>query len=100
MTEALTGANQSNRIDRVAEQRMRQAKASEEAKKESDVAGPAATKPAQDEVKLSSVASKAASGPGFDQVKVDRIRKAIEEGNYPLDSRRIAESFLALEKLI
>ncbi len=29
MTEALTGANRSNRIDLVAEQRMRQAKASE-----------------------------------------------------------------------
>lgn len=99
MTEALTGANRSNRIDLVAEQRMRQAKASDEAKKDVDVAGPAA-RIAQDEVKLSNVTAKVASAPEFDQAKVDRIRKAIEEGNYPLDSRRIAESFLALEKLI
>ncbi|MDP4677853.1 MAG: flagellar biosynthesis anti-sigma factor FlgM [Burkholderiaceae bacterium] len=100
MTEALTGANRSNRIDLVAEQRMRQAKATDEAKKDLEVAGPLAARPAQDEVKLSNVTTKAASGPDFDQAKVDRIRKAIEEGNYPLDSRRIAESFLALEKLI
>jgi negative regulator of flagellin synthesis FlgM len=100
MTEALTGANRSNRIDLVAEQRMRQAKASEGVQKDPDVAGPLATPPSQDEVKLSGVTEKAASGPDFDQAKVDRIRKAIEEGNYPLDSRRIAESFLALEKLI
>ena len=39
MTEALTGANRSNRIDLVAEQRMRQAKASDEAKKDLEVAG-------------------------------------------------------------
>ena len=39
-------------------------------------------------------------GPDFDADKVERIKQAIRDGNYPLDSRRIAESFVALEKLV
>jgi anti-sigma28 factor (negative regulator of flagellin synthesis) len=31
---------------------------------------------------------------------VEAIKKAIQDAQYPLDSRRIAESFHALEKLI
>jgi negative regulator of flagellin synthesis FlgM len=38
--------------------------------------------------------------PGFDRLKVDSIKKAIEDGNYPLDPRRIAESFHAIEQMI
>jgi len=38
--------------------------------------------------------------PEFDRAKVDSIKKAIENGQYPLNSRRIAESFIALEQLI
>ena len=38
--------------------------------------------------------------PEFDRAKVDSIRDAIKNGQYPLDSRRIAESFLAIEQLI
>ena len=36
----------------------------------------------------------------FDEAKVESIKRAIKEGNYPLDARRIAESFLSLESLI
>ena len=36
----------------------------------------------------------------FDQSKVESIKAAIERGNYPLDDRKIAESFIPLEKLI
>jgi len=36
----------------------------------------------------------------FDSEKVARIKQAIEEGNYPLDAKRIAESFVSLEKMI
>lgn len=36
----------------------------------------------------------------FDEAKVESIKRAIKEGNYPLDPRRIAESFLSLESLI
>jgi negative regulator of flagellin synthesis FlgM len=38
--------------------------------------------------------------PEFDRAKVDAIRDAIKNGQYPLDSRRIAESFVAIEQLI
>jgi len=31
---------------------------------------------------------------------VDCIRRAIEDGQYPLDPKRIAESFLAIEQMI
>ena len=40
------------------------------------------------------------SNAEFDQEKTTRIKEAIEQGNYPLDHKRLAESFLALEQLI
>ena len=50
----------------------------------------------KDEVILSDVAKKAMEEePSFDLEKVKAIRKAIEEGSYPLNSRKIAESFVA-----
>ena len=56
---------------------------------------------AKDEVILSDVAKKAMEEePSFDLEKVKAIRKAIEEGSYPLNSRKIAESFIAMESLI
>ena len=36
----------------------------------------------------------------FDNKKVDQIKQAIEQGNYPLDDKKIAESFIPLEKLL
>ena len=36
----------------------------------------------------------------FDADKVERIKDAIANGQYPLDNKRIAESFAAIEKLI
>ena len=55
----------------------------------------------KDEVILSDVAKKALEDePSFDVEKVKAIRQAIEEGSYPLDSRKIAESFVAMESLI
>ena len=38
--------------------------------------------------------------PEFDRAKVDAIRHAIHNGQYPLDPRRIAESFVAIEQMI
>lgn len=54
----------------------------------------------QDEVQLSEVAREAAREPEFDRAKVEAIKAAIAQGQYPLDSRRIAESFVALERMI
>jgi len=54
----------------------------------------------EDELLLSETAREAAGSEAFDQARVDAIKRAISEGNYPLDSRRIAESFQALENLL
>ena len=32
--------------------------------------------------------------------KLEEIKQAIEEGRYPVDSRRLAESFAALERMV
>jgi len=55
---------------------------------------------AGDKVDFSAAAARLISEPGFDQGKVASIKQAIASGNYPLDAKRIAESFVALEKMI
>ena len=54
----------------------------------------------EDTVALSSVAQRAMAEPDCDRAKVEAIKQAISEGQYPLDSRRIAESFVAIERMI
>jgi flagellar biosynthesis anti-sigma factor FlgM len=54
----------------------------------------------RDEFVLSEVGREAMAAEPFDQAKVDAIKDALRQGNYPLDSRRIAESFAAIERLI
>lgn len=49
---------------------------------------------------LSGQLSSAMKSAEFDENKVRMISEAIREGNYPLDARRIAESFVPLEKLL
>jgi negative regulator of flagellin synthesis FlgM len=44
--------------------------------------------------------TKALEDATFDAEKVANIKEAIENGNYPLDARKIAENFVALERLI
>lgn len=61
---------------------------------------PSVVKPGADMLILSDVAKKAMDEPSFDRAKVESIKKAIQEGQYPLDSRRIAESFMAIERMI
>ncbi len=53
-----------------------------------------------DKVSLSNVAQKVMAEPDFDRAKVDAIKQAIKDGNYPINPRRIAESFVSLEKMI
>jgi len=53
-----------------------------------------------DSVDLGKVAEKMAAEPDFDRAKVESIKQAIAQGQYPLDARRIAESFMALERMI
>jgi negative regulator of flagellin synthesis FlgM len=60
-----------------------------------------APRPAQGEqLELSETARRTMADPSFDRAKVDAIKAALREGTYPLDSRKIAESFVALERLI
>jgi negative regulator of flagellin synthesis FlgM len=66
----------------------------------SEAASSALAPAASDEFVLSDVAKQAMNGDTFDQAKVDAIKKAIQDGQYPLDSRRIAESFMAVERMI
>jgi negative regulator of flagellin synthesis FlgM len=61
---------------------------------------PSVAKPGPDMLILSDVAKKAMAEPSFDRAKVDSIKKAIQNGQYPLDPRRIAESFVAIEQMI
>jgi negative regulator of flagellin synthesis FlgM len=49
---------------------------------------------------MTNVAQKAMAEPDFDKVKVESIKKAIQDGQYPLNPRRIAESFYAIEQMI
>ena len=59
-----------------------------------------AARPGPDVLSLSDVAQKAMSEPEFDRNKVESIKQAIQQGQYPLDARRIAESFVAIERMI
>ena len=54
----------------------------------------------KDELLLSEITEKSLAKAEFDEAKVNEIKAAIQEGKYPFDSKKIAESFLALEKMI
>lgn len=54
----------------------------------------------KDEVVLTNITQRAMAEPAFDRSKVEAIKQAIKDGNYPISSRRIAESFVAIEKMI
>lgn len=63
-------------------------------------AAPAGQTPAASvEVKLSNEI-RSSGNATFDDVKVQQMKQAIEDGSFPLDSRRIAENFAELERLI
>ncbi len=53
-----------------------------------------------DELHLSNVAARAMAEPDFDRVKVESIKQAIQDGQYPLNPRKSAESFHAIEQMI
>lgn len=74
-------------------------------KAKAEAAGAASAKAApagagDDQLQLSEVAREAMREPEFDRAKVEAIKTALQQGQYPLDSRRIAESFVAIERMI
>ena len=56
--------------------------------------------PGPDELRMSNVAARAMAEPDFDRAKVESIKQAIQDGQYPLNPRKIAESFHAIEQMI
>lgn len=79
---------------------MEKAEGRKSAEPSTEAASSALAPAARDEFVLSDVAKQAMRSEAFDQAKVDSIKQAIKDGQYPLDSRRIAESFLAVERMI
>ena len=53
-----------------------------------------------DTLALSNVNQRVNSQPEFDRSKVEDIKESLKNGSYPLNPRRIAESFVALEQMI
>ncbi len=65
------------------------------------LAAPLASDQRADEaLNMSKVIERAKQEPDFDRAKVDAIRESIKNGQYPLDVKRIAESFVAIEQMI
>jgi len=53
-----------------------------------------------DSLELSNVNQRVNNQPEFDRSKVEAIKQSLKNGSYPLNPRRIAESFVALEQMI
>jgi negative regulator of flagellin synthesis FlgM len=54
----------------------------------------------QDRVELSEGVKSASTEAVFDADRVAELRQAIADGQYPLDAKRIAESFASIERLL
>ena len=80
------------------------ADSAETLKKASEAIDTPAPKPAVapqvDQLILSKAAESALATAEFDEAKVASIRAALQEGNYPLNERRIAENFVAIERML
>jgi negative regulator of flagellin synthesis FlgM len=57
----------------------------------------ALTQEAQDAIKAAELFNEV---PAVDEKKIADIKKALSEGNYPLDSQRTADNMMALENLL
>ena len=66
---------------------------------DAETKAPAKTQ-SKDSVNLSNVKDRIDAQPDFDRSKVDAIKAALQQGNYPVNPRRIAENFVALENMI
>lgn len=104
MTNPITQWNRmasANSVERQAADRAQKADQAENAADPAATAAARAAAPAADDkLELSPAARVAASESEFDRAKVEAIKKQVEEGNYPIDPRRIAENFMALEQMI
>ncbi len=99
MTNPITQWNRMSAPNGVERKIADRAPASDTADSASD-AKSAAPAPTADQLQLSAVALQSNQEPVFDRAKVEAIKQAVQNGQYPLDPRRMAESFMALEQLI
>lgn len=97
MTDAINNnvANTLRAAERTAEAN---SKARLDAAETQSPATPAKVEPST--VEVSPALKSALVEADFDAAKVEAIKTAIEQGNYPLDDSKIAESFVPLEKLL
>jgi negative regulator of flagellin synthesis FlgM len=65
-----------------------------------EIITPSETTAKDSSVELSSKLKDEIAAVSFDSKKVEQIKQSIEEGNYPLNNKKIAESFIPLEKLL
>ena len=65
-----------------------------------ELASSSSVKSPDSTVELSADLKNEIAAVSFDTKKVDQIKQSIENGNYPLDDKKIAESFIPLEKLL
>ena len=98
MADSISSLSRAARADLSAENRLK--KIEDDKRDAAQSASTPAPEPAEDRVELSGIDARAMAAPDFDADKVERIKQAIRDGQYPLDSQRIAESFLALERVI
>ena len=97
MTDTISGTNQ--RSTSISPKKAVNSEKQQSSKTtESDI--PIATKTGDSSVELSAKLKDEIASVGFDSKKVDHIKQSIEQGNYPLDDRKIADSFIPLEKLL
>lgn len=99
MTNPITQWNRMASANSVERQVAERAEKADKAESLAAKATPTAS-PADDQLELSAVARQSTGETSFDRVKVDAIKQAIQNGQYPLDARRMAESFMALEQMI
>ncbi len=97
MTDTISGTNQ--RSAGIAPKKAINAE-KQKSSKTTEFDNSAGTKAADSSVELSAKLKDEIASVGFDSKKVDHIKQSIEEGNYPLDDRKIADSFIPLEKLL
>ena len=80
--------------------RLAEADSRKNAEADSVQSGESGGTPPQDRVELSEGLKSASSEAFFDADRVAELRKAIADGQYPLDAKKIAESFASIEDLL
>ena len=99
MTDTITNSNSVNVTAKAAVDAVKQNKADQSSAIKPALTE-ALTKAIDSTVELSGTLKAELAIAEYDAKKVADIRLALEGGNYPLDDKKIAESYIPLEKLL